>query len=134
MAQYDAELFVQCVYSPELSYHDLMEAEAALKLALSGIFEESGGEFIHFEGLSDTLRSQCVFPACGEDLFHAVCDKVAPLMDGRVECRMLFVSKDLDTLHIYTVSRGTWRECCLHMPVAGPLTSALRDQDPPGAS
>jgi hypothetical protein len=111
-----------------------METEAGLKPALTAIFEANGGEFIHFEGVSDTLRSQCAFSSNSEDLFHALCDKIAPLMNGRVECRMLFVSKDLDTLHIYTVSQGTWRESCLHLPAAGPLTRALRDQDPPASA
>jgi hypothetical protein len=134
MAHHTTELFVQCVYSLELSYQDLMEIEAGLKPALAVIFEEHGGEFLHFEGISDTLRSQCMFSSYSEDLFHSLCDRLAPLMDGRVECRLLFVSKDLDTLHIYTVSRGAWRESCLHLPAAGPLTVALRDQDPPASA
>lgn len=130
MAQYAAELFVQCVYSLELSYHDLIEAEAALKRSLTEIFEANQGEFIHFEEISDTMRSQCVFPVYTEDLFHAISDSVAPFMDGRVECRMLFVSKDLDALHVVTISEGKWQESSVHMPAAGPLTKILREQKP----
>lgn len=133
MGQFATELFVQCVYSLDLSYDELLETEAALKPALTGIFEQQGGEFLQFEGTGDTLRCQCVFPAYGEELFHSLCDSIAPLMNGRVECRMLFVSKDLDALHVYTVSRNAWQETCLHMPAAGPLTRAMRDVNPPGA-
>ena len=134
MASYATELFVQCGYSLELSYQELMETEAGLKPALTAIFEENGGEFIHFEGVSDTLRCQCVFSSYSEDLFHVLCDRIASLMDCGVECRMLFVSKDLDALHIYTVSQGGWRESCLSLPAAGPLTRALREQDPPASA
>lgn len=131
MAQYATELFIQCVYSLELSYHELLEKEAALKSSVTVILEESGGEFIHFEEMGDTMRVQCVFAEYGEELFHPVMSRIAPLMDGQVECRALFVHKDLGFIHIFTVSRGAWQESCLHLPAPGPLTRALRDQDPP---
>lgn len=131
MAQHATELFVQCVYSLELSYHELLEKEADLKQAMTAIFEEGGGGFIQFEEMGDTMRAQCMFPEYGEHIFHPVCEKMAPLMDGRVEARLLFVNLDLDFLHVYIISQGQWRESCLHLPEAGPLTRALRDQDPP---
>lgn len=131
MAQYATELFIQCVYSLDLSYHELLEKEAALKMGLTTIMEEAGGEFIHFEEMGDTMRMQCVFPEYGEDLFHPLCRQIAPSMDGHVECRMLFVHKDLDFINFYTVSNGTWQEGCVHLPLPGPLSTALREQDPP---
>lgn len=132
MARFATELFIQCVYSLDLSYHDLLEREAALKVELTTILEQSEGEYIHFEVMGDVMRVQCVFPRYAEDVFHALCGRVAPLMDGQVEAKMLFVSKDLDFLHIYTLSKGEWLESCLHVPAAGPLTRALRDLDPSG--
>lgn len=132
MAQYAAELFVQCVYSLELSYEDLIAAEAELKVQFTSILEQNGAEFIHFEEMGDTMRVQCVFATYTENLFHSICDLLAPFMDGRVEARLLFVNKDLNFLHIYTISNNSWQECSLHMPAAGPLTRELREQDPPG--
>ena len=131
MAHHATELFIQCVYSLELSYHELLEKEAALKPAVTRILEEAGGEFIHFEEMGDTMRIQCVLPEYGEELFHPLLEGIARLMDGQVECRVLFVHKDLGFLHIAAVSRGVWQESCLHLPAPGPLTRALRDQDPP---
>jgi len=131
MARYAAELFVQCVYCLDLTYDELIAAESELKPAINAILEQNEAEFIHFEALGDVMRVQCVFTIHGEDLFHAVCDAFAPLMDGRIEARLLFVDKDLDDLHYYTVSEKKWQEAVLHMPAAGPLTSALREQDPP---
>lgn len=132
MTRYAAELYIQFVYSLELSYDELLELEAELKLAVAGILEENTGEFMHFEGMGDTMRTQCVFLEYKEALFHAVCDALAPLMDGRVEARLLFVNKDLDGVHFYAVSRGAWRECGMALPPAGPLAAALREQDPEG--
>jgi len=131
MAQFATELFVQCVYGLELSYHELLEKEAELKLTMTAILEQGGGEFIHFEEMGDTMRVQCMFVEYGEHIFHPLCESMAPLMDGHVEARLLFVSKDLDFLHIYTISKKRWQESCLHLPAPGPLTKALRDQDPP---
>ena len=130
MAHYVAELFVQCVYDLDLTYHELLAAEGELKPALTAALEQNGAEFIHFEELGDTMRIQCVFSAHGDHLFHAVCDAFAPLMDGRIEARLLFVEKNLDVLHYYTISEKKWQEAVLHLPAAGPLTNALREQDP----
>ena len=131
MAHYAAELFVQCVYGLDLTYDELITAEGELKLSMTAALEQNGAEFIHFEEMGDTMRAQCVFSVHGEHLFHAVCDAFAPLMDGRVEARLLFVDKDLDSLHHYAISEKKWREAVLRLPAAGPLTKALREQSPP---
>ena len=130
MAHYAAELFVQCVYSLDLTYHELIEAEGALKISMTAILEQHGGEFIHFEEMGDTMRAQCVFNEHSESLCHAVCDALAPLMDGRVEARLLCIDKDLDALLYYTLSQNTWQEAALRLPLAGPLSKALREQKP----
>jgi hypothetical protein len=125
MAQYATELFAQFVYSLELSYHDLLEREADLKVSLALVLEQHGGEFVHFEEKGDTMRVQCVFDKYDEELFHSICDEIASGIDSHVEARLLFVSKDLDFLHIFTMHEEKWQECCLSLPQAGPLGRAL---------
>jgi hypothetical protein len=127
MARYAAEMFCRFVYSPELSYDDLLTLEASLKIDLTGILGGYGGEFIHFEETGDAVRVQCVFPAYNEELFHVLCDRIAPLTDGRTEAAILFVDKDLELLHMYALHDGTWRECCLRLPAPGPQTQAKAD-------
>ena len=129
MAHNATELFAQFVYSLELSYHSLLERETELKAAVAGIWEQYGGEFIHFEEMGDTIRAQCVFAKYEEDLFHDICEDIAPHMDSFVEARLLFINKDLDTLHLYTISNGNCRESCLSLPIAGPLGLALLERD-----
>jgi hypothetical protein len=130
MARYDTEMFCRFVYSPELSYEALLALEAALKVALTAVLDEGGGEFIHFEETGDALRVQCVFAGYDEDAFHALCDRIAPLTDGRTEAGMLFVDKDLQLLHVYALHDGMWRECCVALPAPGPLSAAATDKEP----
>lgn len=129
MAQNATELFAQFVYSLELSYHSLLERESELKVLATEILEQNGGEFIHFEEMGDTMRAQCVFARYDEDLFHDICEDVAPLMDGFVEARLLFVNKDLDELHIYAINNGKWSESCLRLPHAGPIGKAVLEKN-----
>ncbi len=128
MASFATELFAHFVYSPELSYHDLLAREGSLKTFVTQVLDECGGEFAHFEALSDTLRAQCVFTQHDEELFHEICEKLAPAMDADVEGRLLFVSKELDFLHIYALSNGSWEESCINLPMAGPLGRALMEE------
>ncbi|MDR2124464.1 MAG: hypothetical protein LBP38_05730 [Desulfovibrio sp.] len=130
MARHDAEMFCRFVYSPDLSYEALLTLEAALKVELAAVLGEGGGEFIHFEETGDALRVQCVFAGYDEDVFHALCEKIAPLTDGRAETCMLFVDKDLQLLHVYALHDGAWRECCVGLPVPGLLTGAGAGKEP----
>jgi hypothetical protein len=123
------ELFAQFVYSLELSYHSLLERETELKAAVAGIWEQHGGEFIHFEEMGDTMRAQCSFVDYAEELFHDICEAVAHYMDSFVEARLVFINKNLETLHIYTISNYSWQECCLRLPDTGPLGLALLERD-----
>ena len=129
MAQNATEFFAQFVYSLELSYDSVMERESELKAAVVAILEQNSGEFIHFEEMGDTMRAQCVFARYEEALFHDICDDIAPYMDSFVEARLLFVDKDLHSLHVYTISNGKWQECSLSLPASGPLSLALLEQD-----
>ncbi|MDR2489468.1 MAG: hypothetical protein LBD42_08265 [Desulfovibrio sp.] len=128
MAHKATEFFAQFIYSLDLSYHSLLEREGELKTGFTAILEQYGGEFIHFEEIGDTMRAQCVFDEYEEELFHNICDELAPWMDAFVEARLLFVNKDLSFLHIYTVSDGNWQESCLKLPEAGPLERAVREE------
>ncbi|MDR2669560.1 MAG: hypothetical protein LBC14_06380 [Desulfovibrio sp.] len=130
MARHDTEMFCRFAYSPELSYEALLALDTALKVELTAILGEGGGEFIHFEETGDALRVQCVFAVYDEELFHALCDRIAPLTDGRTEAGMLFVDKDLQLLHVYALHDNTWRECCVGLPAPGPLTAAAADKEP----
>ena len=120
------EMFGQFTYGPELSYNELMEAEAFLRREVANTLQEHSAEFVHFEGLGSILRVQCVFRVFGEGLFHALCEAFAPLAKGDIEARFLFVDKNLDKLALYTLSAGQWRESLLDIPPAGPIGKQIQ--------
>ena len=119
MAMYQTEFFGHVTYGSELTYDDVLSREEALKIEATAILSEHGAEFIHFEGLGDALRFQCVFAEGGEKLFHTICEAFAPLMRNGLDGRMLCVDKDLTMVHFYALHDGRWQEAVLMLPVAG---------------
>ena len=121
MATYQIELFGHVAYSPDLSYHDLLEREDAFKVFAQQLLPGLGADFLHFEAMGDALRLQCVFGTGAEDLFHRICDDLCPHMVQGLAGRLLFVDKDLHTLYYYSLSEGKWQEGTLKLPPAGHL-------------
>lgn len=130
MALFTTELFAHFVYSPKLSYHELLGREEELKIFVSRLVEEQGGDFLHFEATGDALRAQCVFPEYHEDAFHALCDVLASEMNADVEARLLFVSKELDHLHLYALNSGKWKEAAIVLP-PGPIAQEIIEESAP---
>ena len=124
MARYKIELFGHIMYSPDLSYNDLLVREEEIKLTMQGILERAGADFIHFEALGDALRFQCVLPEEDDDNFSRICEALAPSMKNGLDGRMLLVDKDLDTLYYYTFVEGKWQEAAVALPPAGHLVAA----------
>ena len=121
MAYYTIEVFGHITYSSELSYHDLLELEETAKATVQGILEKSGGEFIHFEAMGDTLRFQCLLPEENDEVFHAICDGFAPHANEHLDIRLLFVDKDLGSIYFYSISAGKWQEATVALPPPGYL-------------
>ncbi len=127
MPHFATELFAHFVYSPELSYHDLLEREEELKLLVQATLVSNDAEFIHFEAMGDTLHAQCMLTAYGEDVFHSICEALAAQVPADVEGRLFFVSKELYHVHLYTFFNGKWQEACMQLPAAGPYGEGLRN-------
>ena len=119
------ELFGHVVYSPDLSYHDLLAKEETVKASVQAILEKAGGEFIHFEAFGDMLQFQCVLTEESEAVFHAICDDLAPNTKNDLDVRILMVDKKLNTLYYYSIADGRWQEAYLGLPPAGYLAPKL---------
>ncbi len=124
MSFYKVELFGHVVYSPDLSYDDLLAREEEVKALVQEVLEREQGKFIHFEALGDTLRFQCVRPDEQEGSFHAVCVALAPHVRNGLDARLLLVDKDLDTVYFYSIANGRWQEAVMGLPPAGYLAPA----------
>ena len=124
-----SELFVQCMYSPDLSYETLHEREDALTAMLHTLFARFDARAISFTPDEDALQAQCEVPAHMENECHEFCEALAPLLEEGIEGRLLFVRKDLELISLYSIANGAWRECCMTPPPAGEIGEALRKKN-----
>lgn len=133
MAFHNVELFGHVVYSPDLSYDDLLSREEEIKVTAQGVLEKAKGEFIHFEALGDALRFQCVLPEEREEAFHAICDNLAPFVKNGLDARLLMVDKDLNTLYFYSITGGKWQEAVVGLLPSGSVMppKAVKLEKPP---
>jgi len=118
MALMHSEMFANFVYDQTLTYNELLEREAELVETMQTTFEDVGGAHVEFAPTGDALNVQCLFAEHDEGLFHAVCDAVSPMLRSDVEGRILFVDRNLGTLHLYLLADGVWREGVLRVPGA----------------
>lgn len=121
MSQFTIELFGHIVYSPDLSYHDLLDREEQAKAKVQDVLEKASAEFIHFEALGDILRFQCALPEQNDAVFHSICDDLAPFVTNGLDARLLLVDRDLNAVYFYTIVNGKWQEATIGFPPPGYL-------------
>jgi hypothetical protein len=121
VAAYQTEFFGYFVYSPELSYEELLRREESFKLAVRDSLSGSEAEFIHFEADGDGLRVQCALKDDNENVFQEICAGIAPHVRNGIDGRLLFVNKNLHALHAYSLYAGEWQEAVIVMPPPGRL-------------
>lgn len=123
--KYNAELFAQFVYSEELTYDELLDAEKNLISFTDETMQKNKAEHIHFEPLGDALCMQCSFAMFKEELFETICDELAPIMDTSMEARLLFVDKELESVILYSISKKKWKKKLFPLPPAGSIGKSL---------
>lgn len=126
MPKYSTELFGQLIYAPEISYDDLLPLEEELTGLVTQTLEEHKAQFIHFESEGDRTFFQCVFRDFGEEFFGAIARTLAKRADGKVECKLFFVDKELGSAYFYALQKGKLKANKVTLPTAGPIDTALR--------
>lgn len=129
MPKYRTELYGQLIYSPDISYEDLLPLEEDLMAHVTEKLEASKAHFVHFESEGDRTFFQCVFQEFGEELFALVARSIAVKTDGKVECKLFFVDKELSSVYFYALSKGKLKANKVALPVAGPIDNALLKSD-----
>lgn len=127
MPKYRTELFGQLIYSPDISYEDLLPLEEDLMSHATEKLEAAKAHFIHFESEGDRTFFQCVFREFGEELFASVAKSLAVKTDGQVECKLFFVDKELSSVYFYALSKGRLKANKVALPVSGPIDKTLQD-------
>lgn len=122
-----SEVFGEFTYAQSMSYEDLLTHEEKLLENLDRIFLDAGAEYLDFTPLGDILKLQCGFETHDLDLFQDVAQKIARVLPKKVRGRLVCLQKNLDSFHIYWLSRGQWREADIDLPAKAPEHLPVHD-------
>ncbi|MDR2826366.1 MAG: hypothetical protein LBV76_06175, partial [Deltaproteobacteria bacterium] len=125
MPKYSAELFGQLIYSPEISYEDLLPLEEELVLFVRQTLEHFNGQFISFEPEGDHTFFQCVFQNFDESFFTSVGQMLKDKIKDKVEGKLFFVDKALSSVYFYALNNGALQAHKVTLPTAGPIDKAV---------
>ena len=129
MPQAITEMFGNFIYSPELSYNELLVLEGTLKDEISEVLYDNEAEHISYDVSSDSIRIQCSFAQYNEHFFHKICDQILPFLKFNVEGKILFLHRDISTIHIYTIFNGDWQEASIFVPHVSEFEEILNRED-----
>jgi hypothetical protein len=127
MPKYRTELFGQLIYSPEISYADLLPLEEELMLFVRQTLEQFDGQFISFEPEGDHTFFQCVFQGCADSLFTSIGQTLKEKIAGLVEGKLFFVDKALSAVYFYALNKGALQGQKMVLPAAGPIDKAMSE-------
>lgn len=116
MGNYLCEMFGYFEYSEQMTYQELLDREAMLTRDTQELLQEFQAAHLHYTPLGDVLMLQCVFKRYDPELFHEICDGLSPLLCQAVTGRVLFVDKQLNSLHMYSLTEQDWHEADLRIP------------------
>lgn len=151
MPKFRTELFGQLIYDPEISYEDLLPLEEELISLVTARLEEWRGRFITFESEGDRTYFQCLFQDFDEEIFAGISKALKPLtggkgisgspgnpenlvnltnlpnLNGRIECKLFFVDKELSAVYFYALNKGKSVGRKVELPSAGAIDKALTE-------
>lgn len=139
MPKFRTELFGQLIYDPEISYEDLLPLEEELISLVTARLEDFRGRFITFESEGDRTYFQCLFQDFGEEMFAEISKALKNLtggkggsedqgnLNGRVECKLFFVDKELSAVYFYALNKGKSVGRKVELPAAGAIDKALAE-------
>ncbi len=114
------ELYAQLSYGEQLTYEELLEVEDKLIIALQDLLERAEAMHLDFTQQGDCLLLQCVFTAPKRYIFRKIAMHIAGILPDHVTGRLLFLDKMLETVHVYWVEPGCWREAIHAIPAQAP--------------
>lgn len=125
MPKYKTEIFGQFIYSPEISYDELLELEDEIKAFITDTLDSAGAEFLAFESEGDRTFFQCVLQDSDEENSEQIAGRFAARLNNTLECKMMFVNKMLDMHFYYAMNHKGIKLEKIILPPAGPMDRAL---------
>ncbi len=125
MPKYKTEVFGQFIYSPEISYDELLKLEEDIKSFITDTMESFGAEFLAFESEGDRTFFQGILQERGGELAEKIAAAFTRKLNEHTECKLMFVDKMLCEHHFYALNHKGAKLEKMTMPAAGPLDKAL---------
>lgn len=114
------ELYAQLNYGEQLTYEELLEVEESLIGNLQDLLERADAMHLDFMQQGDCLLLQCLFSSPKRYIFRKIAMHIAGILPDHVSGRLLFLDKTLETVHLYWVEPGRWREYIKEIPLLAP--------------
>ena len=114
------ELYAQLSYGEQLTYEELLEVEEKLIVSLQELLERAEAMHLDFMQQGDCLLLQCVFSSPRRYVFRKIAMHIAGILPDHVSGRLFFLDKMLETVHLYWVEPGRWREVIREIPPLAP--------------
>lgn len=114
------ELYAQLSYGEQLTYEELLEVEEKLIVSLQDLLERAEAMHLDFMQQGDCLLLQCVFSTPKRYIFRKIAMHIAGILPDHVSGRLFFLDKMLESVHLYWVEPGRWREVIREIPLLAP--------------
>ena len=114
------ELYAQLSYGEQLTYEELLEVEEQLIGDLQELLERADAMHLDFMQQGDCLLLQCLFSAPKRYIFRKIAMHIAGILPDHVSGRLFFLDKTLETVHLYWLEPGRWREYIKEIPSLAP--------------
>ena len=114
------ELYAQLSYGEQLTYEELLDVEEKLIASLQDLLERAEAMHLDFVQQGDCLLLQCVFSSPKRYIFRKIAMHIAGILPDHVSGRLFFLDKMLESVHLYWVEPGSWREVIREIPLIAP--------------
>ena len=114
------ELYAQLSYGEQLTYEELLDVEEKLIASLQDLLERAEAMHLDFVQQGDCLLLQCVFSSPKRYIFRKIAMHIAGILPDHVSGRLFFLDKMLESVHLYWVEPGSWREAIRKIPLLAP--------------
>lgn len=114
------ELYAQLSYGEQLTYEELLDVEEKLIASLQDLLERAEAMHLDFVQQGDCLLLQCVFSSPKRYIFRKIAMHIAGILPDHVSGRLFFLDKMLESVHLYWVEPGSWREAIREIPLLAP--------------
>ncbi|SHN66301.1 hypothetical protein [Desulfovibrio litoralis] len=116
MSQTASEMILSFIYSPELSYSELLETESVLKEELAELLSKYNAFHLLYETSGDTFKVQCSFNEYNTEFCREFARELLEILHQQIEAKIIFVDKEAHSVIAFTLFNHNCEELQLNIP------------------